>query len=847
MIKRSGLSLAALLMLVLLLAGCGGSNSGYTDPSKNSTPGSSWSSSAIEPNSTSGTSNSSGNDIEFSPGDLASGGDDTGQLVGQKTQDMLDKAEKDANLMNGFIIGQANNLFKIPGINSIQNLVFGNPYSTWGFGKDPSDQLVDGIFYQSELKQVINPLIATFSGVYATILMLAIMMSALKAGMKAHSPQSKEDFWKDVHMYVASAFFMGLFWMLFHTLMALNWGIVQGVGSTLKSLGKPLDGVSIIATATNDGTYKFKMGDLFVFLAEWGLAAYLNFIYIARKIIIVLLCVMSPFAAYSLLFAKTRSFFGTYMKELTGNIFLPAIHSMILFVFVQMAGNLGQGMGPTIFKLGMIIMFVPITGMVSKWLNLGDSSTAMGRTATALGMAGIGGAMMLSRGVMNMSGKGRASAGGVNPAGSGDGGTETPGGTGVSMGNDSGASVLSRAAEGGSVWNKIKKAGATAGAVVGGTIGSPFGAGGVAAGAVMGSKAVTGLLQGSRDSLSGVSGAFRTIRNAGLGTETGANGKPKWSFGNIANKWGDLAERRAMMGDLGESVGKIGGGAGAALGWTMGGPIGAAALGAIGNKLGSGGRAMGQMLSGVSRQKAFEAGKGTINPDGTMSAKGLTPEQIVGDQDNFSRFMNGPNGGGEARWVQTDTRSWYEAKNKDGGWERIGGYGAGDASLKGGSMRMMDYNLRAPGEQWNRQENGSYTRNVQHPAVLDDKGRVQEKARTEREMVGMSGSTATLGRKSEAYIADTSGNKLHSDNSYDTRRVNPNEYFNHTQLGKVDAKGKSTAGDDRVANIMSGTYKATGTAGKAAYNTAAYVPKKVGGWVQQGIQNHKDRKSSGVV
>lgn len=897
MTKRSVFTLAAILMLVLLLAGCGGANvsSSYKDPSKNSSSTSwqdpskgktstswqdpskgktstswqdpskgqtstywqdpskgvtekTWTSSAWEQSAT-GSSSQPGDEVSFSSSDLSSAGDDSGNLIGQKTQDMLDKAEDDANLMNGFIIGQANNLFKIPGINSIQNLVFGNPYKTWGFGKDTNDQLVDGIFYQSELKQVINPLIATFSGVYATILMLAIMMSSLKAGLKAHSPQSKEDFWKDIHMYVASAFFMGLFWMLFHTLMAVNWGIVQGVASTLKSLGKPLDGISIIATATNDGEYTFKMGDLFVFLAEWGLAAYLNFIYIARKIIIVLLCVMSPFAAYSLLFAKTRAFFGTYIKELVGNIFLPSIHSMILFVFVQMAGNLGQGMGPTIFKLGMIIMFVPITGMVSKWLNLGDSSTAMGRTATALGLGSIGGAMMLSKGVMNMSGRGKAaSTGGVSSAGSGGAGTETPGGSSVSMGNDAGASVLSEAAKGGTAWNKIKKAGSATGAALGGTIGLPFGAAGVAAGAAVGSKVVTGTMQTAANGLQGIRGVGSVIRNAGMGIDKNTN-KPNWSFSNMKEKWGDLAERRALAGELGESLGNLGGTVGAAVGFAMGGPVGTMLGSAAGNKLGTSGRALGQMLSGVSRQKAFSAGKGQVDASGNLSAKGLTPEEIVGDQSgNFSRFMGtGKDGMGEVRWNQTDTRSWYEAKNKNGEWERIGGFGSGDASLRGGTRRQIDYNLRAPGAEWTRQENGSYTRAINRPEQVDANGRLTEKARTEREMVGMSGSTATLGRKSEAYIADASGKKLHSDDGYDVRRVNPNEYFNHGQLGKVNAKGKPTAGSDKAADLMASTYKVTGTAAKASYNTAAYVPKKVGGWASSAYQSYKDRKSSGVI
>lgn len=805
--KRKGFLLLIALVSLLALAGCGDL-----------------------PNSGSGSSSSVSNTNvgiggPFSEDELASAGDKSGALVGTQTVDMLEQAEKKANLMNGFIIGQANNLMTIPGINSLQNLVFGNPYQTWGFGTSPNDKLIDGIFFQSELDNVIHPLIATFSGVYATILMLAIMMTSLKMGMKAHSPQSREDFWKDIHMYVASAFFMGLFWMFFHVLMATNWGIVQGVASTLQSLGKPLDGVSIIATATNDASYSFKMGDLFVFLAEWGLAVYLNFIYIARKIILVLLCVMSPFAAYSLLFAKTRSFFGTYVKELAGNIFLPSIHAIILFVFVQMAGNLGQGMGPMIFKLGMIIMFVPITGMVSKWLNLGDSSTAMGRTATMLGLGAIGGAAMLSRGVMGMAGKG-----GVNTAGSGGkvGGTETPGGSEVSMGNDSGASAITRAAEGGSMWNKIKKAGSVGGAVLGGTVGLPFGAGGVIAGAAIGSKAVGGVLQTTRNAVTGTAGAFRTVRNAGLGVDANGNPTGKFQWSNVRDKWNDLAERRQMFGNMGESMGRIGGAVGAGAGFMVAGPVGGAIGGFVGNKLGTAGKSMGQMLSGVSRQRAFDYGSGTL-PDGTTSPRGLTMDEIAADP----RYS-----GSEARWNQTNDRSWFEVKNAEGNWDRVGGYGAGDASLETGQRRMMDYNIRkgAPDaegkvDQWVRQENGSYINPISHPERRDESGKVLEKARTERELVGMSGSSASFGRKSEAYIADSTGKKLYSDNNFDTRRLNVEDYFNHKQPG-------NRTGDDKVADFVGVTAPRMTRAAARNFMEGA---KQVG-WAHAAAYNQGDRK-----
>ncbi|MCM3130197.1 MULTISPECIES: hypothetical protein [unclassified Paenibacillus] len=817
MIRSSRLFLSVLLLLIL---------AGYGEVSASGSIGSTLTSTI-------------GGDSLFNEDQLSNGGDTSGALVGDETVDMLKEAEDEANLMNGFIIGQVNNLMTIPGINSLQNLVFGNPYETWGFGNDPSDKLVDGIFFQSELENVIHPLIATFSGVYATVLMLAIMMSSMKLGMKAHSPQSKEDFWKDVHMYVASAFFMGLFWMLFHILMATNWGIVQGVASTLQSLNKPLDGISIIATATNDDSYSFKMGDLFVFLAEWGLAAYLNFIYIARKIIIILLCVMSPFAAYSLLFAKTRSFFGTYMKELLGNIFLPSIHAIILFIFVQMAGNLGQGMGPMIFKLGMIIMFVPVTGMVSKWLNLGDASTSMGRTATALGLGSIGGAMMLSRNVMSMTGKGKAGFGNSSSSGSGGAGAETPGGTDVPMGNDAGRSAITRAAEGGSTWNKIKKVGSVGGAVAGGTFGLPFGAGGVAAGAAIGSKAVAGVLQTTRNATTGARDLGRTALNSFRGTDANGNPSGKISLGNFKEKWSDLAERRQMVGNLGEAAGKMTGAAGATIGGVVAGPVGAAIGGAFGNKIGTAGRAMGQMLSGVSRQRAFEHGAG-IRMDGSLSPRGMTMDQIASDP----RFS-----GSEARWNQTNDRSWYEAKDAvTGNWERVGGYGAGDSSLKTGQLRMIDYDIRKGsgpngGETWTRGENGSYTRTINQPLQSDDKGNILQKPRTERELVGMSGSSASFGRKSEAYIADTSRKKLYSDNSFDHRRLNTEDYFNHTNNGrKSDVNGKVVSdmrsGSDKVADFVGLTApKMTRSATKNFMEGAKRV-----GWAQAGAYNNTDRK-----
>jgi len=740
------------------------------------------------------------------PGAASTDEADKGALINKKTQEKLDAAEDDASLMDGFIIGQANNLFKIPGINSLSNLVFGNPYATWGFSES-SEDLVDGIFFQSEIDNIITPLLTTFSGIYGSILMLAMMIGSLKFSMKAITPSGKSDFWQDIQMYVFSAFFLALFWPIFNALMSINWGIVEAVHS---SFSGSIDGISIIASATNDEAYKFSVGDIFVFVAEWGLAFYLNFIYVSRKLIILFLVVLSPFAAYSLLFAKTRSFFGTYMKELVANIFMQSIHAIVLFIFVGMAANVGQGMGGTVFKLAMIIMFVPMTGMASKLLNFGDNSSRMGQMATSVGLGGITGAYMLTRNAAQMAGGLRSGKMGGSSGGGSS--IETPGGESVSMGNDGAKSALSRAAGGGSGWNRVQKAMSVAGGAIGASFGAPLGPGGVMAGATMGSKILPAISQTARDFTAGVSGATNVIRNAGRGVDENGN-MSKFSMSNLKSNWKDLAERRQMMGNLGESVGKTMGGIGAAVGGSFAGPLGSLAGGAIASKMGVGGKAMGQMLSGVSRQRAFSSGSGANSPKG-MTLSGLA---------NDSRYR-----GSNVRFNQTNDRSWFEMQEGDkGNWSRIGGYGAGDSNLNNGQRRAIDYKLN-DGAPWKRQENGTYTNDALAFGSASASGAI---SRSSNEVVGLSGSTGSLARKSGAYMLDSSGQKSHADSNFDMRKLNVDDYFNH------NAPGMRTNSDKLADGIGNTSAKIAQGVSNIRPNTA-----KKEAWVQTAAQQQKPRK-----
>lgn len=462
---------------------------------------------------------------------------ESGELVDDDLNKKLDEAEKEMSFFDKTLLGLARTLFNIPGINSLHNLVFGNPYEVW-LGIEDSKVSYD-LFTNTELNYIIKPLIGLIASIFVAFITIAIMVSALKMGLRSYNPQARADFWTDVQMWVLAGFFMGTFGYILDILLFINEALVAGVqqvfGQVAGKLGAT-NGKDALKTSTSimmsmKSADKLTLGDVFVMLAEWGLSLYLNIIYISRKIIITLLVILAPIAAISLLYARSRAFFGTWFRELAGNIFLQSIHSIILFAFAGMATSAGTGVGAYIFQLGMIIMFVPVSGMVSSWLNLGDSSTKLGQTATMVGMGSLAGMAMLARGAKGvMSG---ARNGGMTPGGMNGNG----GGFAGELGDDGALTGVTRSAVGGSTWEKAKKAGSGVGALLGGTTGLAIGPGGVAAGALLGSKvgrAATSAVRRVPSGLGASGSAINQIRSADT-----------------------PIDRRQAVGNLGEAVGSM--------------------------------------------------------------------------------------------------------------------------------------------------------------------------------------------------------------------------------------------------------------------------------------------------
>lgn len=780
--------------------------------------------------------------------------DKSNEVVNDQFDQKVETLKQQSGILDGFLIGQAQNLFHIGGINSINNLIFGNPYGVW-FDSDTPPQMENGLYSQQELDKVILPMIHVFSGAYVVTVILAIMMAALRMSLKAYSPQSRSDFWDNLNMWVLSAFFMGLFGTITSILFDVNQGIVDSMSKVIQSFGVDVKSLSIIASAGD-----ISVGDIFVFLAEWGLALYLNIIYIARKIVILLLMALAPVAAISLCFPRTRSFFGSWLKEYAGNIFLQSIHALVMCLFAGLSSVGGAGM---IYKLGMLIMFVPVSGMVSRWLQLGDSSSALGHTTTMMGLSSVAGAIALARGVGGVAKGARGSGSGT---GAGSPSATNRLGT-YEDGNDRNPTSITEAAKGtGSVgWQRVKNMAGKAGGLAGATIGLGFGAGGSAIGALVGSKAGQAIAQASRN-LS--SGSFQAMKLHKDNRALYGNREKGWWKGNrtaYANMWNDLSARRQFMGNMGEAVGS--------------------ALG-----LGEAGRGIGQMMSGVSQRRLQQEALGNRTLE------------------DYAR----ENPGANVQWRQNNQGSAFFMQDaQSGAWRQISAMGSADPTLRKGEERRVDYKLN-DGSNWNRQENGGYVASPSSPytsgatrvPILGSKGQIPSSATTAtpsfkagsapisvnpvgsppvssrpslsnsslplgqtsalggthavsggtslssgnmgtsnssnlgsiasspRQVVGLSGSTPHLGRSSGTYIQGADGRK-YQDSRVDVKKINPDQYFSHNVAG-ASRQTVADKGADMIHRSSTKGKEVTKTIGdkcnktsKMAWGQAAKVLDKV--------------------
>ncbi|WP_182101759.1 hypothetical protein [Niallia taxi] len=678
---------------------------------------------------------------------------------------------------------------------SLSNQVFGNPYEVWWKAESGDKLRPDGIFYEKEWNNIIQPIMGIFMGTYFIIMVLAIMTETLRYNVNVISNRDKSSFWETVHIYAFSAIFVGSFPILLNVMFGLNTAIIDA----MERFGESQDAIvagCFMCGGESQSAIGF-LGFLLLFLVEFGVALFIGVLYIARKLIILMLIILIPVVAISLLFPKTRGFFGVWIKELAGNIFLPSIHSVILISFGLMANMDTASFG---LKLAMLLLFVPVSGMVQNWMNLGDGSTKMGKSLTMMGAAGLGGAMMLTGMMRNM--KGGSGNGGGGFTGNNGTGSTTP----SNDHSDANMTGIGARATGAlsPKWQGFKNAVSTAGSVAGGLIGAPMGLSPV--GAVVGGKIAGGGVQLARQGLLGGAGALaKTIPLMKPGT------------------WKNLESRREAFGNLGESMGSMFGQTGASYG-----------------------RGVGQMMSGVRQNDVLAA-----------RAKDLGVAQDLSSlQEKYA--------GQDVMFKQTSQGSWFENNQGQrigamGAADpnlhpnqvrsvpfRFRGH---DEIVKpgiGGSATIQKANM------------GPFQAGTPEAKIMQASGSMPAGSTPTGNMASMSSERAVgsgsfdLIRTGEASISSNGGGSATMDTNYNAGNIQTENYFAH---GSGDHQRLNTPIPEKISNsgaavVPGAVYKGVGKTAKAANqlgqqtyakvsNAGANTMKQANAWVNNYRQRNR--------
>lgn len=622
--------------------------------------------------------NKNGIDTSYSLGSFPCGE----PLISDDVKDSIEKWKEDeANMAEKFLTSQVENVFNIGDINGMSTLVFGNPYCIWAGKK--AEMSADGIFTVDERTKIIDPLLKLFGSVFFLVLTLAMLLTGLKTMGNSVRGQAMDEFWSDAKMWMVALCLAFFYNDLTNWLFQINAAIVLDIKGLLEAQTDNLDNISTMSTVSD--FFPGLMGSfLIVALGEWVLAGILNVVYLARKVIILLLLILGMVAIYSLMFAKTRAFFGNWFRELLGNVFLQSIHAIVFYGMIMFA-ELGAS---PFFKIGLMIMFIPISGMISKLLNIGDSSSKVGSALTMVGLGGMVSTMMLaSQAKSVMNGGSLTSTGGLfnNNSTSSSGGDSLTS-LATSLANDSASTSISSSAAGtnSSLFNMAKDTSAKLGGFVGagaGVVAGPMGAG---FGAKIGGAVGGGLVQMGRNMGVGISNIHSNLKQASKFSNENGTGF-KALFGSNAN-FDTLNARRQTMGNFGESIGVM-----------LAGQKGAAI-----------GRNAGFALSGVSRQRLATEMSSSFNMrDASGKLQATTFNALA------QKYPNA-----DMKWMQTNQGSGFYVSSNDG-WKQVGLTGAADASLKDGQARVMDYKLADPSLNYEYQSNGTYKAPAQSSSLSE--------------------------------------------------------------------------------------------------------------------------------
>lgn len=186
-----------------------------------------------------------------------------------------------------------------------------------------------------------------FQALAWSVIVFAIVKNLVQRNLATINPVMRISLMESIQNLIITGFLLANAVPVINMLMFLNAKLVAVFGATTPDL-TDLSGIN---------AYSNLLGGVLIQFLFLGIMIYMNFVYIMRAITIAILIATAPLFIVTIAFGgKWKQLFGTWMRELTGNIFLQSFHAFILSFFFAIAMS-SRGIE------GLVVLFalIPMT------------------------------------------------------------------------------------------------------------------------------------------------------------------------------------------------------------------------------------------------------------------------------------------------------------------------------------------------------------------------------------------------------------------------------------------------------------------------------------------------------
>ncbi|WP_079524070.1 hypothetical protein [Solibacillus isronensis] len=423
--------------------------------------------------------------------------------------------EEYANLIEKFMLDAIEVVMNLFGLNTLNQLVFGNPYCTW-FQGGTINKLINGVdltfgvFPTKVYDTVVKPLFNMFTSSAVLLYTLAILIIGLKLMVNASFRLGEEL----LYFMLVAALLVG-YWVGVEYFLQFNQALVSDIKGVLDKQGiNPSGALNIVAEKDS-----FTFMDIILLLANWIMILFLNVVYVFRLFLIAVYMIFGGFAIVCLLFPSTRKIFMRWLVDFAGIVLMQSFHALYFAAILIM---IDVDKVSEIFELFLLILFLPISSMAMALFSFSAASTAV--------MAGQRMTSGVNMAVNQASNSGNQIAKLANSS------------TGkLGKAASIGSSKISALAKGDNTFGTFKTIAGLTGRVAGTMAGSVVGGGGMALGGNLGQMAGNQGLQTARNVVAGAKGLMDT------------RGNVKSGYLDLNN----MQDKRTLYGNMGESFGTM--------------------------------------------------------------------------------------------------------------------------------------------------------------------------------------------------------------------------------------------------------------------------------------------------